>query len=201
MLFCNIEIAFNVIVFVLGVKLAFSLFKLSSFHEIGRYFFDQLLMKWAILVLTSMAAYVFLSMTDEPLNQLWKNKFGADCPAVMYQIWFVFRSLILDCKVCMQWFWIMEVDILLTIIAAPLFIIYRTKRWLGYALFGTLAVISLLVSYAILDSQSILFEPYKLFNMAKEFTVNYQTNAIVRACPYALGFILGVFVNERQEKS
>lgn len=63
-LFCNIEIAFNVIVFVLGAKLAYSLFRLSSFHEIGRYFFDQLLIKWAILVLTSMAAYVFLSLTD-----------------------------------------------------------------------------------------------------------------------------------------
>lgn len=36
--------------------------------------------------------------------------------------------------------------------------------------------------------------------MAKEFTVNYQTNAIVRASPYALGFILGLFVKERIEK-
>ena len=31
-LFCNVEIAFNVIVFILGVKLAYSLFKLGSFH-------------------------------------------------------------------------------------------------------------------------------------------------------------------------
>jgi hypothetical protein len=63
-LFGNIEIAFSVIVFVLGVKLAYSLYRLSSFHEIGRYFFDQLLMKWAALVLTSMAAYIMLSLTD-----------------------------------------------------------------------------------------------------------------------------------------
>lgn len=189
------------IVFVLGVKLAYSLFRLNSFHEIGRYFFDQLLMKWAILVLTSMAAYVFLSMTDEPLNQLWKNKYGADCPSIMYQIWFVFRSVAFDCKVCMQWFWIMEVDILLTILAAPVFIVYRTKRWLGYTLFSLTVVISWIVSYAILESQNILFEPYKLFNMAKEFTVNYQTNSIVRLAPYAIGFMLGLFVNERIEKA
>lgn len=95
----------------------------------------------------------------------------------------------------------MEVDILLTILAAPLFIVYRTKKWLGYSLFSLTIVISWIVSYAILESQNILFEPYKLFNMAKEFTVNYQTNAIVRVAPYAIGFMLGLFVNERIEKS
>ena len=85
----------------------------------------------------------------------------------MYQIWFVFRNLQLDCKVCLQWFWIMEVDILLTILAAPLFIVYRTKRILGYSIFTMDIVISMIASYAILESQNILFEPYKLFNMAK----------------------------------
>lgn len=64
LLFCNIEIAFSVVMLVLGMKLAHSLCKLSSFHEIGRYFLDQLLTKWAILVLTSMAAYLLLSWTD-----------------------------------------------------------------------------------------------------------------------------------------
>lgn len=63
-LFCNIEIAYSVVVFVLGTKLAFSLFKLNSFHEIGRFFFDQLLVKWAVLLLTSMAAYSLLTLTD-----------------------------------------------------------------------------------------------------------------------------------------
>lgn len=107
LLFCNIEIAYNVIMFVLGMKLAFSLSNLSSFHQIGRYFFDTLLVKWVILVLTSMAAYFLLSYTDEPLNQLWKNSYGADCHSVIYQIWFIFRNLQLDCKVCLQWFWVL----------------------------------------------------------------------------------------------
>ncbi len=105
-LFCNIEIAFSVIMFVLGAKLAFSFYKLSNFHEIGRYFFDQLLMKWLGLILATMTAYILLSLTDEPLNQLWKNNYGADCPTVMYQMWFLFRNFIMDCKVCLQWFWI-----------------------------------------------------------------------------------------------
>jgi len=156
-LFCNIEIAYSVIIFVLGVKLASNLFSLNSFHEIGRYFFDHLLVKWAVLVLTSMAAYLVLSWTDEPLNQLWINKYGADCPTIIYQMWFVFRSLILDCKVCLQWFWILEVDILLTVIAAPLFIVYRTKRWLGYTLFGISVFISMMFAFAVLDSENILF--------------------------------------------
>ena len=71
----------------------------------------------------------------------------------------VFRNLQLDCKVCLQWFWIMEVDILLTILAAPLFIVYRTKRILGYSIFTMAIVISMIASYAILESQNILFEP------------------------------------------
>lgn len=154
-------------------------------------------MKWAILVLTSMAAYVFLTMTDEPLDKLWKSKYGADCPSIMYQIWFVFRSLQFDCKVCLQWFWILEADILLTILAAPLFIIYRTKRWLGYSLFALTIFISIIVAFAVLESENILFEPYKLFNMAKEFTVNYQTSSLVRMSPYIIGVVFGLFVNER----
>ena len=188
------------IVFVLGSKLAYSLYRLSSFHEIGRFFFDQLLVKWSILVLTSMAAYVFLSLTDEPLNQLWKSKFGADCPSVMYQVWFTFRSLILDCKVCLQWFWIMEVDILLTLLVAPLFIIYKTKKWVGTALFALVIIISKIFAIAILESDNIVFEPYKLFNQSLEYTVNYQTNAIVRAAAYVMGFMVGIRVNENMEK-
>lgn len=60
---------------------------------------------------------------------------------------------------------------------------------------------SLFVSYAILDSQNILYEPYKLFNMHKEFTINYQTNALVRMAPYFIGILFGLFVNEGLDKS
>ena len=136
--------------FILGTKLAFSLYRLNSFHEIGRYFFDQLSTKWIGLLLTSMTAYILLGFTDEPLNQLWKKNFGADCPGVMYQMWFLFRNLTLDCKVCLQWFWIIEVDLLLTILTAPLFIVYRTKKWLGYIFFVITILASMVFSYGLL---------------------------------------------------
>lgn len=156
-LFCNVELAFSVIIFVLGAKLAYSLFKLNSFHEIGRYFFDELLTKWAVLVLVSMTAYFFLCLTDEPLNQLWKASATADCPSVIYQVWFVFRSLQFDGKTCMPWLWILEADIFLTLLAAPFFIIYRTKKSLGYILFGLIITVSIVVGFAVLDSQKVLF--------------------------------------------
>ena len=40
-----------------------------------------------------------------------------------------------------------------------------------------------------------MFEPYKLFNMSKEFTINYETNTLVRMGPYFLGFLFGIFIN------
>ena len=118
----------------------------------------------------------------------------------MYQMWFLFRNLQLDCKTCLQWFWVLEVDILLSIVAAPFFIIYRTKRTIGNVLMGLVVLTSIVVAVAILDSQSIIFEPYKLFNMSKDFTINYQTNAIVRMAPYFLGVMAGLLISEGTEK-
>lgn len=149
-MFCNVELTFSIIIFVLGAKLALSVFKLGSFRELGRYFFDELLTKWAVLVLVSMVAYFFFSLTDEPLNQLWRASSAADCSSVIYQVWFVFRSLQFDGKTCLPWLWIMEADIFLTLLAAPFFIIYRTKKSLGYILFGLLMLISIVVGFAVL---------------------------------------------------
>jgi hypothetical protein len=102
-----VEIAFSVVMFVLGIKFAQAVHKLGSFHQIGRFFFDQLIKKWAILFLTSMAAYLILSLTDDPLSSLWKMSYGKDCHSVMWQMWFLVRNLQLDCKVCLQWFWVL----------------------------------------------------------------------------------------------
>lgn len=104
-----------------------------------------------------MAAYFFFCLTDEPLNQLWRTSSAADCSSLIYQVWFVFRSLQFDGKTCMPWFWVMETDIFLTLLAAPLFIIYRTKKSLGYTLFGLVMAISIVVGFAVLDSQNVLF--------------------------------------------
>jgi hypothetical protein len=92
---------------ILGIKLSYAVYKLTSFHQIGRFFFDQLLKKWVILILFSMTVYIIMAMIDDPLSRVWKNNYGQDCPSVMWQIWFVFRNLQLDCKVCLQWFWLL----------------------------------------------------------------------------------------------
>uniref|UniRef100_A0A1J3JS08 Uncharacterized protein n=1 Tax=Noccaea caerulescens TaxID=107243 RepID=A0A1J3JS08_NOCCA len=136
--------------FALGAKLAGSVFKLGSFHELGRYFFDELLTKWAVLFLVSLAAYFFIGLADEPLNELWKAGATADCSSIIYQVWFIFRSLQFDGKACLPWLWIMEADIFLTLLAAPFFIIYRTKKSLGYGLFGLLMLVSIVVGFAVL---------------------------------------------------
>jgi hypothetical protein len=199
-LFCNVELVFSVVVFVLGTKLAGAVFKLGSFRELGRYFFDELLTKWAVLVLVSMAAYFCFSLTDEPLNQLWRSSSFADCSPDIYQVWFVFRSLQFDGRSCMPWLWVMESDIFLTLLAAPLFIIYRTRKSLGHALFALVITISIVVGFAVLDSENVVFEPYKIFNQSADFNINYQANAIVRMWPYFLGFLFGLKVSEGQEK-
>jgi len=82
-------------------------------------------------------------------------------------MWFLFRSLQIDCKACLTWFWVLEVDLLLSIVAAPFFVIYRSNKMFGKILFAVALIISIVSGVTILQSQSILFEPYKLFNMVK----------------------------------
>jgi hypothetical protein len=90
------------------MKLAYGVYKLKSFHQIGRYFFDQLLKKWAFMLLMSLTVYAILSYIDDPLSTIWKNNNGKDCPNAMWQIWFAVRNLQLDCKVCLPWFWLLQ---------------------------------------------------------------------------------------------
>ena len=105
-----------------------------------------------------------MGFTDEPLNKLWKEKTAEQCPSTIYQIWFLFRGLQFDGKSCMPWLWVLESEILLSILAAPFYIIYKTKKSLGYILFSLIIFTSIIVGYAVLDNQSVVFEPYKIFN-------------------------------------
>lgn len=84
----------------------------------------------------------------------------------------------------------------MTIIAAPVFIIYRSNKKIGSALIILLIFVSIMTGYAILDSSNIIFEPYKLFNMPKDFTINYQANSIVRMCPFFLGILFSLTIND-----
>ena len=40
---CNTEIALDTIIFILGVRLAYGVYKIKTFTAIGRFFFDQLI--------------------------------------------------------------------------------------------------------------------------------------------------------------
>lgn len=136
-----------------------------------------------------------MGFTDEPLNKLWKEKTAEQCPSTIYQIWFLFRGLQFDGKSCMPWLWVLESEILLSILAAPFYIIYKTKKSLGYILFSLIIFTSIIVAYAVLDNQSVVFEPYKIFNMSSEYSINYQASTIIRMSPFFIGILFGLFVS------
>jgi hypothetical protein len=147
------------------MKLAYGIYKFSTFHEIGRYFFDQLLKKWTFFLIITLSIYGIMSFTNEPLSKYWMINFGQDCPKYIWQDWFLFRHFQLDNKVCLPWLYIIEADIFLTLIAAPFIVIFRIKKSLGYFLMSLVCLISLVICFAILDDQGIIFEPTKIFNM------------------------------------
>lgn len=198
---CNVEIALQTVIFVLGFKLAYGMAKIRKFTKIGRIFFDLLLRKWLNLILISLLVYSFLNQTvSRPLSLLWSQTNGKDCPYYIWQIWFVFRNLQLDCKVCLPWFTLLEADLLFTLLSAPLIILFRTSKKIGYALCVLLVLGSIMVSGAILKNEMIIFEPAKLMNGQKEYWIDYQGNAFVRMGAYFIGVAVGVGVTEAQER-
>ena len=59
---CNTEIALQTIMFVLGLRLAYGAYRIKTFRGIGRYFFDQLLKKWILLILMSFLIYSAMNL-------------------------------------------------------------------------------------------------------------------------------------------
>lgn len=141
-----------------------------------------------------------MTYADEPLSKYWYINFAQDCPKYIWQDWFLFRDLQLDGKVCLPWLWIPQADLFLTILSAPFIVIYRIKKNIGYTLMGLVCLISMVISFAILSDQSVVFEPIKLFNQSKEFSLNYQTNTFVRGGSFYLGLMFGFFIIEGLEK-
>lgn len=198
---CNTEIALHTIVFILGLRLAYGMYKIDTFKGILRFYFDQLLKKWVLLVLMTFLIYSFVvTFTSEPLNKVWNLNNGADCPGYMWQIWFLFRNMQLDCKTCLPWMSLIASEIFFTILAAPFLIVFRTSKKLGYALFSGLIFLSMIISIAILDSENISFEPYKLMNGRKQFVIDYQANTFVRMGAFFFGLMFGLFMIEGLEK-
>jgi hypothetical protein len=73
------------IMFIFGMKLAYGVYKFTTFQEVGRYFFDQLLKKWVFFFIVSLSIYGVMSYTDEPLSKYWMINFAQDCPKYMWQ--------------------------------------------------------------------------------------------------------------------
>lgn len=84
--------------------------------------------------------------------------------------------------------------------SAPLLLVHKTFKRIGYALFSLVVFLSVVCSYAILDSEKIMYEPAKLLNGDVNYTYNYQPNTFVRMGAYFFGLMYGLFIIEGLEK-
>jgi hypothetical protein len=91
-------------------------------------------------------------LISEPLSKVWRDNNGKDCPLYIWQTWFLFRNLLLDCKICLPWFTLLEADLLFTILSAPFIVIFKVSKKMGYFLIFMLMLTSVLISYAILKN-------------------------------------------------
>lgn len=188
--------------FVLGLRLAYATYKISSFKEYRRFLFDNVLRKWILIILMTLLTYTYVMvLTDEPLRKVWELRNGKDCPSTMWQIWLGFRFTISDCKKCLPWFSVFASELLFTVLAFPFLLIYRSNKKIGYTLFSLLIILSLVSSYAILDSQNIVYEPAKLLNGDIHYALGYQPSTWVRLGAFVLGVAFGFFLTEGLEKS
>lgn len=144
--------------FVLGLRFAYGIYKANSLKQIFRFYFDQLLKKWALLLLMSLFVYAWMeSFVDQPLHRLWNINYGRDCPAYMWQIWFLFRNMQTDCKRCLPWLSVFSAEIFFMLASAPILLVHKTFKKLGYTLFSLVIFLSIICSYAILDSEKIVY--------------------------------------------
>ena len=81
---CNTEITLDIIIFILGLKLAYGVSHIKRFKAIGRYFFDELIKKWLLLIILSLFIYSFMTFTQNPLSKVWELNFTQDCPNYMW---------------------------------------------------------------------------------------------------------------------
>lgn len=156
---CNTEIALHTIMFIFGLRLAYGVYKITNVKGYLRYYFDQIIKKWLLLFLMSLLTYAYIiTLTDEPLDKIWKLNTGEDCPGYMWQVWFLFRYMVTDGKRCAPWLSVFASEIFFILISAPFVLIYRTSsKKLGYALFFLLILLSIFVSFAILDGHNIVY--------------------------------------------
>ncbi len=149
----------------MGLRLAYSAYKIDTFKGLVRFYFDQAIKRWIVLFLMTLLIYSFVIVfTSEPLNTVWKINVGGDCPGYIYQLWFLFRNMITDTKACLPWMSLIAAELFFLILAGPFLLIFRSNKKLGYGLIGLIILNSMLISVAVLDSKKVLYEPTLLMN-------------------------------------
>ncbi len=99
----------------------------------------------------TLAAYGLLNTIDSPLRKIWQLKYGKDCAGTMWQYWFLFRNLQFDDSACLPWFSLPTGEILFTIIAVPIIILFRVSKSISNSLMFLIAFLGITVGIVILD--------------------------------------------------
>lgn len=87
-------------------------------------------------------------------------------------------------------------ELFFIIIATPILLIFRTFKKLGYGIFGLFILLSMVISYSILDSENVVYEPSKLMNGQNQFVIDYQASTFVRMGAFFFGLCFGLFIIE-----
>lgn len=54
----------------------------------------------------------------------------------------------------------------------------------------------MVISYSILDSENVVYEPSKLMNGQNQFVIDYQASTFVRMGAFFFGLCFGLFIIE-----
>jgi hypothetical protein len=140
--------------FVFGLRLAYTTYKIHSFRRMLRFLFDQVLKKWLLIIFITLFIYsVFDSFADQPLFKIWEINNSKDCTASIWKIWFLFSNMPSNCQICLPWMSIFTSEIVFTILAIPFLLIFKTSKKIGYGLFILLIINSMIISSAILSNR------------------------------------------------
>ena len=66
------------------------------------------------------------------MNRESSNRSGQDCPAKMWQMWFLFRNFLGDCQACLPWMSVIASEIFFMIVSTPFLIVHKSNKKLGY---------------------------------------------------------------------
>jgi hypothetical protein len=154
--------------FVFGVRLAYTTYKITTIKKMLRFLFDQVLKKWFTLILITLLIYTSLeTFVKQPLSKLWDINNGKDCPTSLWKIWFLYNNMLTNCKICLPWLSIFSSEICFILLSLPFLLVYKIKKVIGYGIFSLITFTSMILSSLILKKNGTIYEPTKLMNGQK----------------------------------